>query len=422
MTQRESGHRTQASGDSRDGSPEKQDTDGPARHSAGTPFGGTGEVALRNPAQLADALPYLLGFYPDDSIVVVALHGERRRFGGRIRVAIPGDRGEWEALAVQVAACLSDNIKSRGRRPEGAVVFLCQEPSAGETGRAVMERLRPLAQVLRTSCGAREVPVYEALCLSGRSYWSYCCPDPACCPPEGRSMIVPGTSAMAAAAAYAGIQVHGSLRDMERRLTPPNPHAGRAQERALDRASKLLLPRILSPDARRAAETDTLGLAWRVLNRLRESLPKGTDPASADADDDRLITNEEAALMIIGLQDRRTRDRAAEWMEGGDAAPALRLWRALARRCAGPYTEHAAAPLTLAGWVAWSSGDEAVARVALDRAIRCDPHYAFARLLNQALNDGMDPEPLRRCMRKERQARAAPERQGQTGGGPPPGP
>ncbi|MBH0247915.1 DUF4192 family protein, partial [Streptomyces cavourensis] len=49
---------------------------------------------------------------------------------------------------------------------------------------------------------------------------------------------------------------------------------------------------------------------------------------------------------------------------------ALRLWRTLARRCVGPYGEHAAAPLTLAGWVSWSTGDEPGARVALTMALR----------------------------------------------------
>ncbi|WP_375537915.1 DUF4192 family protein [Streptomyces sp. Amel2xB2] len=59
-----------------------------------TGYEGTGrsDIALRGPAELADALPYLLGFYPDDSIVVVALHGPRGRFGGRIRLGIPADR------------------------------------------------------------------------------------------------------------------------------------------------------------------------------------------------------------------------------------------------------------------------------------------------------------------------------------------
>jgi hypothetical protein len=93
-------------------------------------------------------------------------------------------------------------------------------------------------------------------------------------------------------------------------------------------------------------------------------------------------------------------------MEGDEAGPALRLWRALARRCVGPYGEHAAAPLTLVGWVAWSSGDELEAREALAMALGADPGYLFARLLHQACNEGLDPESIRRCLRKERVARA----------------
>ncbi|MFC4497820.1 DUF4192 domain-containing protein [Streptomyces ovatisporus] len=409
MTHRESRHRSQRSNESlahHDGGG-AGGPGGSARSSHRTPLRGAGEIALRGPAQLADALPYLLGFYPDDSIVVVALHGDRRRFGGRIRLGLPGDSGEWPAVSAQVAACLEENVKSGGRRPEGAIVYLCQDPSGSESGREVMERLRPLAQALRTACGEREMPVYEALCLSGGSFWSYCCPDAACCPAEGRPMAVPGTSAMAAAAAYAGIQVHGSLRELERRLAALGPKAAEVQERALDDASRLLVPRILAPSTRRAVEAETLVLAERLLTRFRTDVPAGKDIVTADTHDDRLMSHEEAALLILGLQDRRTRDRAAEWMEGGDVGPALRLWRALARRCVGPYTEHSAAPLTLAGWVAWSGGDEATARVALDRALRSDPEYSFARLLHRAFNDGMDPELLRRCMRKEREARKA---------------
>ncbi|NUP14738.1 MAG: DUF4192 family protein, partial [Streptomyces sp.] len=109
------------------------------------------------------------------------------------------------------------------------------------------------------------------------------------------------------------------------------------------------------------------------------------------------------------LQDRTTRDRAAEWMEGDVAGPALRLWRALARRCVGPYGEHAAAPLTLAGWVAWSTGDQLEAREALAMALGADPDYLFARLLHQACNEGLDPESIRRCLRAERGDRGRPE-------------
>jgi hypothetical protein len=103
-------------------------------------------------------------------------------------------------------------------------------------------------------------------------------------------------------------------------------------------------------------------------------------------------------------------------MEGDDAVPALRLWRALARRCVGPYREHAAAPLTLAGWVAWSTGDDLEAREALAMALGADPDYLFARLLHQACNEGLDPESIRRCLRAERVGRAGAAEVGEVAG------
>src|SRR5688572_13183275 len=44
------------------------ETSGPSR---------TQQITLRGPAELADALPFMLGFHPTDSVVLVALHGER---------------------------------------------------------------------------------------------------------------------------------------------------------------------------------------------------------------------------------------------------------------------------------------------------------------------------------------------------------
>lgn len=266
-----------------------------------------------------------------------------------------------------------------------------------------MERLRPLAQRLRRACGALDVPVLEALCISDGRYWSYCCPDPRCCPAEGNPLALPGTTVMAAAAAYAGVQVRGSLRDMEARLLPWESAAAQEQERALDSAGAVLVSRILDVDGRGEVAGETLRVARDLMERLG-SAPVAA-PAEADRADDGLITSGEAAAVILGLQDRETRDRAAEWMEGREADTALRLWRALARRCVGPYVEHAAAPLTLAGWVSWSSGDEAAARVALGLALRADPDYTFAQLLHQACNQGLDPETLRRCLRGERVVR-----------------
>ncbi|MDX6361283.1 MAG: hypothetical protein QOC85_286, partial [Streptomyces sp.] len=370
------------------------------------PSGGQ-QVTLRTPAELADALPYLLGYRPEDSIVLVALHDRewRGRFGGRARLGIPGQTDDWPSVAQQLARGLVTGSERRGARPESMVAYLCQEPRSGETGRDVMERLRPLAHLLRTACGSLDVPVVEALCISGGRFWSYCCPSEDCCSPQGESMGLPGTSVLAAAATYAGLQVRGSLREFRARLAPWETAAALEQEAALDAASMDLVPRILEAESRAEVAEEALGLARRLMGRLAE-VPPVSGTLQSDLRDDELLGHDEAATLVLALQDRTTRDRAAEWMEGDDAGPALRLWRTLARRCVGPYGEHAAAPLTLAGWVAWSSGDELEAREALAMALGADPSYLFARLLHQACNEGLDPESIRRCLRAERIGRA----------------
>ncbi|MFF9805015.1 DUF4192 family protein [Streptomyces coeruleorubidus] len=400
-----------AHGRHKDGRQEKRGRDGTVPHVPSPAYDGHGEhqVTLRTPAELADALPYLLGYRPEDSIVLVALHDRdgRGRFGGRARLGIPANADDWPSAARQLAHGLVKGSERRGARPESMVAFLCQEPQKGESGRQVMERLRPLAHKLRVECGSLDVTVVEALCISDGRYWSYCCDNATCCSPEGASMGLPGTSVLAAAATYAGIQVRGTLRELRARLLPWENAAALEQETALDTASLALVPRILD-DAGRAEVTDeTLELAGRILDRFAEAQPV-SGLLLADLRDDELLRHDEAARLILGLQDRATRDRAAEWMEGDEAGRALRLWRSLARRCVGPYGEHAAAPLTLAGWVAWSTGDELEAREALAMALSADPDYLFARLLHQACNEGLDPESIRSCLRAEREGRGSP--------------
>ncbi|RSM91365.1 DUF4192 domain-containing protein [Streptomyces sp. WAC 01325] len=372
------------------------------------------QVTLRTPAELADALPYLLGYRPEDSMVLAALHDRdgRGRFGGRARLGIPASADDWGAAATQLAHGLVTGSERRGARPEQIVAFLCQEPAQGETGRQVMERLRPLSQKMRLACGGLDVPVVEALCISDGRYWSYCCDRTECCPAEGRPMGLPGTSVLAAAAAYAGVQVRGTLSELRARLLPWETAAALEQEIALDRGGMALVPRILDGEQRAGVAEETLELAVLLRNRFAAA-PAVSGTLTADLRDDELLDHEEAARLILGLQDRATRDRVAEWMEGDEAPPALRLWRALARRCVGPYREHGAAPLTLAGWVAWSTGDEVEAREAFAMALGADADYLFARLLHQACNEGLDPESIRRCLRTERAGRERAADEGQ---------
>ncbi|RII09441.1 hypothetical protein DSC45_30650 [Streptomyces sp. YIM 130001] len=367
-------------------------------HNEATGLSGNRPIVLRSPAELADALPYLMGFHPDESVVLAATHGDEGALGGRVRLGLPESVEDWPETAEQLANCLIKSGVRRGAKPDAMVVYLCREPRDGQTGRQVMEYLRPLAEALGDACVAAGVPVSESLCLSGGRYWSYLCPDPRCCAPEGMPLSVAGTSVIAAAAAYAGLQVRGSIREMENRYTPLEGSASEAQERALDAAARMLVPRILEQETRAETADETVAAVGRALEQFRAAAP-AAGRVMADIGDDTLLSERQAATLIIGLQDRTTRDRAAEWMEGQDGAAALRLWRSLARRCVGAYAEHAAAPLTLAGWVAWSLGDEIEARAVLCMALRRVPDYTFARLLHHAIIEGLDPESVRKCLR-----------------------
>ncbi|MFJ3890131.1 DUF4192 domain-containing protein [Streptomyces rubrogriseus] len=397
---------SETTGSSENGDISRAAERGPERADGATPESPADEhqVTLRTPAELADALPYLLGYRPEDSIVLAALRDRdgRGRFGGRARLGIPASPDDWAGAAGQLVHGLVTGSERRGVRPEQMVAYLCQEPRPGETGRKVMERLRPLAQKLRVECGALDIPVVEALCISDGRFWSYCCDEEACCPADGLPVGLPGTSVLAAAATYAGIQVRGSLTELRARMLPREHTTAAEQAAALDAAATTLVARILDAGGRAEVAEETLETAERIMRRLAGA-PPVSGASAEDVRDDQLLGHDEAAALILGLQDRTTRDRAAAWMEGAEAAPAMRLWRALARRCVGPYGEHAAAPLTLAGWVAWSTGDELEAREALAMALGADPDYLFARLLHQACNEGLDPESIRRCLREGRE-------------------
>lgn len=139
------------------------------RHGGGVSLpGGEHQVTLRTPAELADALPYLLGYRPDDSIVLVALHDRERRgrFGGRARLGIPAHAEDWPSASDQLAQGLVKGSERRGARPESMVAYLCQEPDSSRevADPEVNSQRSPRSSVAmsrhgidRNMCGARHV-------------------------------------------------------------------------------------------------------------------------------------------------------------------------------------------------------------------------------------------------------------------------
>ncbi|WP_344638572.1 DUF4192 domain-containing protein [Kitasatospora cystarginea] len=352
-------------------------------------------VRMRGPADMAEMLPYLLGFFPDDSIVAVGLSGPHLQQGGVIRLDIPDDPVRWQSMGTEAARLLVELSEQRDRRPEQVLLYLCRDPASGD-GRSVVAELKPLAQYLAQAFGDLDVVVKESLCVSAGRWWSFLCAGTGCCDPSGVPVRPPGmVSPAAAAATFAGLAPRGSRKSIVAGLAPIGPPDDEPQRVAIERAGPQLLREMTEPGGRQAAVARTVEL-------LDESMAEFQAGA-------REIAPERVARLLVGLQDKMGRDRAAEYAESEELGSAQRLWRFLAQRCVPPFEHLAAAPLTLLAWTSWLADDSATARVVLAKALDLNPEYTLAQLIYESLNGGLLPDQLLESVRRERAVRRDPE-------------
>ncbi|HEX4812510.1 MAG TPA: DUF4192 domain-containing protein, partial [Nonomuraea sp.] len=130
--------------------------------SAADPFP-DGRLTLTSPADILAAIPYLVGFHPTGSLVVIGL--TRGQATMVVRWGLPIPPGALAPLPPLFA-----------REGVTQVVIVGYGTGAAVTP-AVDE-----ARLLAARAGVR---VAEALRADEGRYWSYVCDLPACCPPEG---------------------------------------------------------------------------------------------------------------------------------------------------------------------------------------------------------------------------------------------
>ncbi|MEV7927631.1 DUF4192 domain-containing protein [Kitasatospora sp. NPDC088779] len=367
------------------------------------PSSGHRPVTMRGPADMAELLPYLLGFYPDDSIVAVGLQGPDLHQGGVIRADVPESPEQWPAAAEETAALLVALSERHGERPVQVLLYLCQDRTTAHAP-PVVDGLRPLAGDLRAAFGRRGVAVKESLCVSDGRWWSFLCRRAGCCDPAGNPIRrAPGPGPAAAAAAFAGLAPRGSRKAIIGGLAPIGPPGADAQRAALARAE--------AAEAANGADGAGGSGGASVQEQGADLLDQAFAEFAAGA---RELDEERAARLLVALRDRLTRDRGVEYARPAELAPAERLWRFLARRAVSPYEGCAVAPLTLLAWASWVAGDTATARVVLGHVLRLDPSYLLAELLYESLNDGMTPDALLAAVEAQRRRREA--------GGPVPAP
>ena len=334
-------------------------------------------VRIGSPTALLAVVPLLLGFEPGNSMVVIGTEPPRAEVRVTLRYNLPDPpdgRLAAEIVRHAVGVLAAQHIES-----------------AVAVGYGPEHLVSPLAEALRDHSPQAGIAVTELLRAEQFRYWSYICAEPGCCPPEGTPFDVrdhPAALAMMAASAEA--TVLASRDELVASLAPADGEAGAAMHRATRRAEEQVA-RLLA----RIARSSRKGSGRRLI--ATSGLQAVADAIKLYRVGDR-IGAEQAAWLTVVLRDMRVRDDAWSRMNPDKAPAHLRLWTDLTRMARPGYV---AAPASLLAFVAWQSGNGALANVALDRALADIPQYSMALLLRQAIDSGAPPSLARLPMTPE---------------------
>ncbi|MCA2212677.1 DUF4192 domain-containing protein [Wangella sp. NEAU-J3] len=316
-------------------------------------------LKVSSPAELITAVPYLLGFHPADSVVVVAVHEKTVMFAARHDLPAPGapaseTQADADYLAAVVARQNVDQTRIIGYGPP----------------------VRVTPAVLRLAEALRRlgVPVDDVLRVADGRYWSYQCEDPRCCPPEG-TPYAPEQSVVAAQATFAGAV---ALPDREALVAQVAAVTGAEREAmtAATARAQARLADLVEPRPRGGGFARLVRRAGRAAVREAERRYRSG----------RRLTADEAAWLGVLLVDVQVRDYA--WERIGVEQWRVGLWTDVLRRVESAYVP---APACLLGYAAWRLGQGALARVAVERALDVDEDYRMAMLLQQVLGLGVSP-------------------------------
>jgi hypothetical protein len=312
-------------------------------------------------------VPFLLGFHPSDSLVVLGIGGPHARVRLAFRYDLP-DPPE-EEIASDIAAHAASVLDRQDLTTAVAIGY-------GE-GRLVTPVVDGLLPVLREA----GIKVHDALRVLDGRYWSYVCRDPRCCPPDGVPFD-PSEHPAAVALAAAGLSARQDRAELASVLEPA-ADATDAMDQALLRAQG------------RVASLVSGGLAGGggdPLQPVADAARRSVRLAVAGCRRGEQLSDDDIAWLGLTLTDLRVRDDAWARMDPEFNQAHQKMWTDLVRRLPADLT---AAPAALLAFTAWQAGNGALASVAIERALGVDPGYSMALLIADALYAGLPPSAAR---------------------------
>lgn len=338
-----------------------------ATHGVGMTSLSAERIRLHSPAAMCCAIPYLLGFHPSGSAVLVWLQSGQIVLTQRIDLPPPEvDAALWAkaAGAHPVAGTTQAVI---------AVLFPQDDPSPDRV------RLRELARALVDEEWAERIDVIRA----HPDAWSdLLCDDPACCPPEGEPIDPRVRDAIAAEFAGQGLS---PMESRDAIVTSLGPEVDLVEQ--VTSTGLLMGERGVGLRGERR-ETWRDDMIATVLAWARDR--------SASPDPTRMAT------LLLALRDTRVRDTVLWELARLRPRKVLAAADQFARLLRAAPVKDVAAVATCTCVSYWLVGDGTRAGIALDRALDDDPHYLMARILDNALRLGRPPHDWRDAMRSLR--------------------
>lgn len=331
-------------------------------------------VRVFKPGDLFAAVPAMLGFRPEHSVIALSIGGsDQCRIDMVMRHDLLLDDRD-RPLMHETLERFADVADREGAQ---SMILMCIDDRFAEdlrdgTDPTVKASVLELVQLFDEVLARREIylaDVFVAQEIAGGRSWASLAPFGG----EGIQSD-PRDSAVAAEYVLGGRAIHGCRDELVALLT------------TTDVAAQLWLGGYLD-DLRACREpVDPRDFPGHrpMLEILVETVRGYGSTGVLEADD--------VAEIAFGLTHPPVRDAALAFVLGELAQPAESLWLHLTRMLPG--TERGA-PATLLAFSAYLRGDGPLAGVALDVALTADPQHVLARLLDTALRSGMRPERIR---------------------------
>ena len=310
-------------------------------------------TTLTSPHDLLAAIPFLIGYHPQDSLVLVALKDEA--VGMAMRVDMP----------VGVSAEGYDLLASHFLREEADGAFIVAYVEAGAVD--------PENVLINTSAALVRagIDIKESLIVSNNRFRSMICSDLTCCPPEGSAIPDLGSSRIAAEHVIAG---------------HPMP---------FENVDGLVQSIAALPSSFESVWADEVQAFW-VSSDSEEIQELQRDGATAIIDlvgeyrERRGAEDRELAARVIGrLSDIQVRDFALGSHTDESADYYWAMWRDLLRIAPRGFV----APIAcLFAAMAYERGEGALAHKGLDRGLGDDDQYSLAHLLRRVFTAGWPPQ------------------------------